>query len=242
MNFWYLILHQGPKRICLYKVLLSQFLIPRVLIFIAAFLPQFIDTARPLGLQFALIVPTFLMITFVITSIWALAAGKASGFFVESASFSISPQVSGGINDRSRDWVWQWLAVANDSKNGMGKKQTCPKTCVGQVGIVAKNVANLNRYYLFPLGLNPLRSNFASMASTGSMPRASAKTVSIISTSPISSEMLRLRSGVVAHPLGLLFDEGVGQFADLADQEKQSLAGIGGSQAAVFKIGSDNFG
>jgi homoserine/homoserine lactone efflux protein len=36
---------------------------PKSLIFIAAFLPQFIDATRSLGLQFAFIVPTFLMIT-----------------------------------------------------------------------------------------------------------------------------------------------------------------------------------
>jgi len=51
---------------------------PKSLIFIAAFLPQFVDSTRPLGLQFAVIVPTFLIITFVVTSVWALAAGKAS--------------------------------------------------------------------------------------------------------------------------------------------------------------------
>ncbi len=54
---------------------------PKSLIFIAAFLPQFIDTTRPLGMQFAIIVPTFLGITFTVTSTWALVAGKASGYF-----------------------------------------------------------------------------------------------------------------------------------------------------------------
>lgn len=41
---------------------------PKSLIFIAAFLPQFIDSTRSLGLQFAFIVPTFLIITFTVTS------------------------------------------------------------------------------------------------------------------------------------------------------------------------------
>ena len=50
------------------------------LIFIAAFLPQFIDVTRPLGLQLAFIVPTFLIITFTVTSIWAVAAGNVRGF------------------------------------------------------------------------------------------------------------------------------------------------------------------
>lgn len=40
---------------------------PKSLIFIAAFLPQFIDVARPPGLQFIFIVPTFLVITFTVT-------------------------------------------------------------------------------------------------------------------------------------------------------------------------------
>ncbi len=53
---------------------------PKSLIFIAAFLPQFIDAARPLGLQFAFIVPTFLVITFTVTSVWALVAGNVRGF------------------------------------------------------------------------------------------------------------------------------------------------------------------
>jgi threonine/homoserine/homoserine lactone efflux protein len=52
---------------------------PKSLFFIAAFLPQFIDTTRPLGVQIAIIVPTFLVITFGVTSIWALIGGKASG-------------------------------------------------------------------------------------------------------------------------------------------------------------------
>jgi threonine/homoserine/homoserine lactone efflux protein len=50
---------------------------PKSLVFIAAFLPQFMDVARPAGPQFAVIVPTFLIITFTVTSGWALLAGRA---------------------------------------------------------------------------------------------------------------------------------------------------------------------
>ncbi|HCY83516.1 MAG TPA: hypothetical protein DHV36_00100 [Desulfobacteraceae bacterium] len=53
---------------------------PKSLIFIAAFLPQFIDAGQPLGIQFAVIVPTFLVITFSVTSLWALAAGHTRVF------------------------------------------------------------------------------------------------------------------------------------------------------------------
>lgn len=53
---------------------------PKSLVFIAAFLPQFLDAGRSLAAQFAVIVPTFLVITFTVTSMWALAAGKARRF------------------------------------------------------------------------------------------------------------------------------------------------------------------
>ena len=49
---------------------------PKSLIFIAAFLPQFINLTQPVGIQFMVIIPTFLFITFSVTSLWVLAAGK----------------------------------------------------------------------------------------------------------------------------------------------------------------------
>ena len=70
---------------------------PKSLIFIAAFLPQFIDAARPLGVQFLYIVPTFLAITFSLTSVWALAAGKASGFLQRRRAFQAVLRTGGGL-------------------------------------------------------------------------------------------------------------------------------------------------
>ena len=70
---------------------------PKSLIFIAAFLPQFIDTTRPLGIQFTVIIPTFLLITFFVTSIWAVAAGNISSFFKGKQSFKTVFQASGGL-------------------------------------------------------------------------------------------------------------------------------------------------
>lgn len=70
---------------------------PKSLIFIAAFLPQFINTARPLGLQFTFIVPTFLMITFVVTSVWALVAGNARGFLQNQLAFQSVSRTAGGL-------------------------------------------------------------------------------------------------------------------------------------------------
>jgi threonine/homoserine/homoserine lactone efflux protein len=70
---------------------------PKSLIFIAAFLPQFIDAARPLGLQFSFIVPTFLVITFTVTSLWALIAGKVSGFLQSQRAFQSVLRTAGGL-------------------------------------------------------------------------------------------------------------------------------------------------
>ena len=70
---------------------------PKSLIFIAAFLPQFIDAARPLGFQFTIIVPTFLVITFSITSLWALVAGKVSGLLRSQRAFQSVLRSAGGL-------------------------------------------------------------------------------------------------------------------------------------------------
>ncbi len=70
---------------------------PKSLIFIAAFLPQFIDATRPLGLQFAFIVPTFLVITFTVTSIWALLAGNVRGFLRSQRAFQSVLRAAGGL-------------------------------------------------------------------------------------------------------------------------------------------------
>ncbi|MCG8619539.1 MAG: LysE family translocator [Desulfobacterales bacterium] len=70
---------------------------PKSLIFIAAFLPQFIDTSRPLGVQFMVIVPTFLFITFTVTAVWALAAGQARLFLQRRNVFKAVLRTAGGM-------------------------------------------------------------------------------------------------------------------------------------------------
>ena len=70
---------------------------PKSLIFIAAFLPQFIDASRPLGYQLTSIVATFLVITFTVTSVWALMAGKASGFLQRQQAFQSVLRTAGGL-------------------------------------------------------------------------------------------------------------------------------------------------
>lgn len=70
---------------------------PKSLLFIAAFLPQFINTDQSLGMQFAFIVPTFLIITFTITSGWALIAGSASAFLRNQRALQSVSRASGGL-------------------------------------------------------------------------------------------------------------------------------------------------
>jgi len=70
---------------------------PKSLIFIAAFLPQFIDAERPLGIQFAFIVPTFLVITYTVTSVWALIAGNVREFLRNQRAFQSVLRTAGGL-------------------------------------------------------------------------------------------------------------------------------------------------
>lgn len=70
---------------------------PKSLIFIAAFLPQFIDSAHPLGLQFAIIVPFFLFITFTVTSVWAMVAGNAREFLQGRRALKVVFRTAGGL-------------------------------------------------------------------------------------------------------------------------------------------------
>jgi len=62
---------------------------PKSLLFIAAFLPQFVDVHRPVAAQFLIIVPVFLLITFVVTSAWAIVSGVINRFIRSSATLAI---------------------------------------------------------------------------------------------------------------------------------------------------------
>ncbi|WP_321495700.1 LysE family translocator [uncultured Desulfobacter sp.] len=70
---------------------------PKSLVFIAAFLPQFIDATRPISLQLTVIVPTFLLITFTVTSVWAITAGSARLFLKSRRAIKTVSRTSGGL-------------------------------------------------------------------------------------------------------------------------------------------------
>ena len=52
---------------------------PKSLLFIVAFLPQFLDVRHPVAPQFMIIIPVFLLITFTVTAVWAMGAGWLNG-------------------------------------------------------------------------------------------------------------------------------------------------------------------
>ena len=70
---------------------------PKSLIFIAAFLPQFLDTTRPVAMQFLIIVPTFLVITYSVTALWAVLAGNAHIFLKGNRSMEKGQKAAGGL-------------------------------------------------------------------------------------------------------------------------------------------------
>jgi len=68
---------------------------PKSLLFIAAFLPQFIDPNLSIGLQLTYIVPTFLLIAFFVTSLWAFGAQSAKRFFQAKQSIKTLLRTTG---------------------------------------------------------------------------------------------------------------------------------------------------
>ena len=70
---------------------------PKSLVFIAAFLPQFIDMTKPLTMQFVYIIPTFLLITFAVTSLWALAAGNMRDVLMKKHIMKPVFKTAGGL-------------------------------------------------------------------------------------------------------------------------------------------------
>jgi homoserine/homoserine lactone efflux protein len=70
---------------------------PKSLVFIAAFLPQFIDATHPIASQFIVIVPTFLLITFAVTSVWAVTASSARVLLKSQRSIKTVSRTSGGL-------------------------------------------------------------------------------------------------------------------------------------------------
>jgi homoserine/homoserine lactone efflux protein len=70
---------------------------PKTLIFFAAFFPQFIDPAAALAVQLPLLAVTFLVITYVFTALWAVAAGRAARLFRTPGRIRLRNRLTGGL-------------------------------------------------------------------------------------------------------------------------------------------------
>ncbi len=70
---------------------------PKSLLFLAAFFPQFIDPTVPLATQAAILVPSFLFITFFFTGVWALAAGQLRGLFQSRRRILLRNRITGSL-------------------------------------------------------------------------------------------------------------------------------------------------
>ena len=70
---------------------------PKVLFFHAAFFPQFLDPAGPIGLQLALLCATFLAIATVLDGGYALLAGRLRGRLAAPSRMRLRDRVTGSL-------------------------------------------------------------------------------------------------------------------------------------------------
>jgi homoserine/homoserine lactone efflux protein len=85
---------KSPRAI-LSRGLLVSLSNPKTLLFYGAFFPQFIDPARPILPQVALMSLTFIVLATLMDSLWAIAAGKAR--FLLTAHGAWRNRISGGL-------------------------------------------------------------------------------------------------------------------------------------------------
>jgi homoserine/homoserine lactone efflux protein len=83
------------------RLLVQGFLVtianPKSLLFLAAFFPQFVDPGRPLGPQLVLLGISFLVIGFVFTALWGVAAGWTRSWFQSRPRLLLRNRISGSL-------------------------------------------------------------------------------------------------------------------------------------------------
>lgn len=97
------------------KVFAQGFLVamtnPKLLFFLAAFFPQFIDPTAPTGPQLALLCPTFLIVAATFDSSYALLAGRARGWLRDRRHVQMGDRITGSF----LIGAGAWLALARRS-------------------------------------------------------------------------------------------------------------------------------
>jgi threonine/homoserine/homoserine lactone efflux protein len=68
---------------------------PKTIAFFTAFLPQFIDPARPVGLQLAVMCIVSVLLAVLTDSCWAIAAGLGRAWFMQPARANMLGRLSG---------------------------------------------------------------------------------------------------------------------------------------------------
>ncbi len=86
-----------PGRSLFLQGLLVTMANPKSMFFLAAFFPQFVDPAAPPALQFSVMGISFLVITYVFTALWALAAGRFRGLLQTPAGAALKNRISGSL-------------------------------------------------------------------------------------------------------------------------------------------------
>lgn len=70
---------------------------PKVILFYAAFFPQFIDPTRPTGLQLAILSITFLVIATCLDSSYALLCGRLRPYLADAKNGRLRNRITGGL-------------------------------------------------------------------------------------------------------------------------------------------------
>ncbi|MDH5187813.1 MAG: LysE family translocator [Rhodospirillaceae bacterium] len=70
---------------------------PKSIIFFVAFVPQFVDPARPVFQQFAILEATFVILAMINTALWVLLADKMKKIFSSNAAVVRANRVGGGL-------------------------------------------------------------------------------------------------------------------------------------------------
>ncbi len=91
------------------RVFLQGFIVsatnPKVLLFYAAFLPQFVDASAPILPQMVLLSVTFVVIAFGIDSGFALGAGRLRGFFSNERRARLQNRLTGSLMIGAGVWL-----------------------------------------------------------------------------------------------------------------------------------------
>ncbi len=87
----------GPKKSSFWQGFMVSITNPKSILFFAAFFPQFIDPARPAGLQLLILSVTFLVIALILDSSYALLSGRLRPYLNDAKRGRLRNRITGGL-------------------------------------------------------------------------------------------------------------------------------------------------